>query len=78
MANRLARYNHLQHYDLTSLRILYTGGSSMGKEAEDLVRKRFPQTSFLQAYGKTRYILPEFDATIIPNVMFLLRYDGTW
>nr|XP_034180941.1 PKS-NRPS hybrid synthetase psoA-like [Osmia lignaria] len=53
MVNRLARYNNLQHYDLSSLRNLYTGGSSMGKEAEDLARKRFPQTLLLQAYGMT-------------------------
>ena len=53
MVNRLARYNNLQHYDLSSLRFLFTGGSSMGKEAEDLARKRFPQSLFLQAYGMT-------------------------
>lgn len=52
MMNRLARYNRLQDFDLSSLKLFYTGGSFVGKIAEDLLRKRFPQTTVVQTYGK--------------------------
>ncbi|XP_003704786.1 luciferin 4-monooxygenase [Megachile rotundata] len=53
MANRLARFSRLHEYDLSSLKILCTGGSAMGKEAEILLRKAFPTTKVIQGYGMT-------------------------
>ncbi|XP_071876897.1 uncharacterized protein [Bombus fervidus] len=53
MANRLARYSHLHDYDLSSLKILFTGGATMKQECQDLLKNHFPSASVMQAYGMT-------------------------
>ncbi|XP_033364444.1 4-coumarate--CoA ligase 1-like [Bombus vosnesenskii] len=53
MANRLARYTHLHDYDLSSLKVLFTGGATMKQESQDLLQNHFPNTFVMQAYGMT-------------------------
>lgn len=53
MANRLARFDRLHEYDISSLKIMFTGGSTMEEAAENLLRKRFPSVSVRQGYGMT-------------------------
>ncbi|XP_017787848.1 PREDICTED: 4-coumarate--CoA ligase 1-like [Habropoda laboriosa] len=53
MSNRFARFNRLHDYNLSSLKILFTGGASLNKESQDLLRKQLPHTTILQAYGMT-------------------------
>lgn len=53
MSNRLVRYNHLHEYNLTSLKVLLTGGAVLTKQSEELIRKNLPNTRIIQAYGMT-------------------------
>ncbi|XP_060811443.1 uncharacterized protein LOC132904738 [Bombus pascuorum] len=53
MANRLARYSHLHDYDLSSLKVFFTGGATMKQESQDLLKNHFPTTTITQAYGMT-------------------------
>nr|POE64328.1 4-coumarate--coa ligase 1 [Quercus suber] len=43
----------LHKYDLSSIRMLKSGGAPLGKELEEAVRAKFPNAKFGQGYGMT-------------------------
>ncbi|KAL0012731.1 hypothetical protein SO802_007839 [Lithocarpus litseifolius] len=43
----------LHKYDLSSIRMLKSGGAPLGKELEETVRAKFPNAKFGQGYGMT-------------------------
>lgn len=49
----ISKYPSLDKYDLSSLRILKSGGAPLGKELEDAVRAKFPNVTLGQGYGMT-------------------------
>nr|AFZ78520.1 4-coumarate: CoA ligase [Populus tomentosa]APR63560.1 4-coumarate--CoA ligase family protein 3 [Populus tomentosa] len=49
----IARSPDLDKHDLSSLRMIKSGGAPLGKELEDTVRAKFPQARLGQGYGMT-------------------------
>nr|ACM69363.1 4-coumarate:CoA ligase [Humulus lupulus] len=49
----IAKYPDLDKYDLSSLKVLKSGGAPLGKELEDTVRTKFPNVTLGQGYGMT-------------------------
>lgn len=49
----IAKSPELDNYDLSSIRVLKSGGAPLGKELEDTVRAKFPQAKLGQGYGMT-------------------------
>ncbi|GAU16187.1 hypothetical protein TSUD_298180 [Trifolium subterraneum] len=49
----IAKSPDLNKYDLSSIRILKSGGAPLGKELEDTVRTKFPKAILGQGYGMT-------------------------
>ncbi|EXC37569.1 4-coumarate--CoA ligase 1 [Morus notabilis] len=49
----IAKYPSLDKYDLSSLRVLKSGGAPLGKELEYTVRAKFPNVTLGQGYGMT-------------------------
>nr|AWJ58442.1 4-coumarate CoA ligase [Boehmeria nivea] len=49
----IARHPGLDAHDLSSLRVLKSGGAPLGKELEDTVRAKFPNVTLGQGYGMT-------------------------
>ncbi|KAK2425527.1 4-coumarate--CoA ligase [Trifolium repens] len=49
----IAKSPDLNKYDLSSIRILKSGGAPLGKELEDTVRNKFPKVILGQGYGMT-------------------------
>ncbi|XP_004486593.1 4-coumarate--CoA ligase 1 [Cicer arietinum] len=49
----IAKSPDLQNYDLSSIRILKSGGAPLGKELEHTVRAKFPNAILGQGYGMT-------------------------
>nr|AHA42444.1 4-coumarate:CoA ligase [Cannabis sativa] len=49
----IAKYPDLHKYDLSSLKVLKSGGAPLGKELEDTVRAKFPNVTLGQGYGMT-------------------------
>ncbi|KAH7515293.1 hypothetical protein FEM48_Zijuj10G0011400 [Ziziphus jujuba var. spinosa] len=49
----ISKYPELDKYDLSSLRVLKSGGAPLGKELEDSVRCKFPNVTLGQGYGMT-------------------------
>nr|AAL35216.1 4-coumarate:CoA ligase [Amorpha fruticosa] len=49
----IAKSPDLEKYDLSSIRVLKSGGASLGKELEDTVRAKFPKAKLGQGYGMT-------------------------
>jgi 4-coumarate--CoA ligase len=49
----IAKSPDLNKYDLSSIRILKSGGAPLGKELEDTVRNKFPKAILGQGYGMT-------------------------
>lgn len=49
----IAKSPDLNKYDLSSIRILKSGGAPLGKELEDTVRTKFPNAILGQGYGMT-------------------------
>nr|ACZ64784.1 4-coumarate:CoA ligase [Galega orientalis] len=49
----IAKSPDLNKYDLSSIRILKSGGAPLGKELEDTVRAKFPKAILGQGYGMT-------------------------
>ncbi|AES86324.1 putative acid--thiol ligase [Medicago truncatula] len=49
----IAKSPELDKYDLSSIRVLKSGGAPLGKELEDTVRAKFPKAKLGQGYGMT-------------------------
>ncbi|KAG6791184.1 hypothetical protein POTOM_000296 [Populus tomentosa] len=49
----IAKSPDLDKHDLSSLRMIKSGGAPLGKELEDTVRAKFPQARLGQGYGMT-------------------------
>ncbi|CAK8535570.1 unnamed protein product [Lathyrus sativus] len=49
----IAKSRDLNKYDLSSIRILKSGGAPLGKEMEESVRTKFPKAILGQGYGMT-------------------------
>ncbi|KAJ1429238.1 AMP-dependent synthetase/ligase [Sesbania bispinosa] len=49
----IAKSPDLDKYDLSSIRVLKSGGAPLGKELEDTVRAKFPKAKLGQGYGMT-------------------------
>ncbi|KAK7325327.1 hypothetical protein VNO77_29489 [Canavalia gladiata] len=49
----IAKSPHLHNYDLSSIRVLKSGGAPLGKELEDTLRAKFPNATLGQGYGMT-------------------------
>ncbi|KAJ7952021.1 4-coumarate:CoA ligase [Quillaja saponaria] len=49
----IARSPDLDKYDLSSIKMLKSGGAPLGKELEDTVRAKFPNAKLGQGYGMT-------------------------
>ncbi|RDY01547.1 4-coumarate--CoA ligase 1, partial [Mucuna pruriens] len=49
----IAKSPHLSNYDLSSIRVLKSGGAPLGKDLEDTVRAKFPNAKLGQGYGMT-------------------------
>ncbi|KAJ7962713.1 4-coumarate:CoA ligase [Quillaja saponaria] len=49
----IARSADIDKYDLSSIRMLKSGGAPLGKELEDTVRAKFPKAKLGQGYGMT-------------------------
>ncbi|KAJ4830135.1 4-coumarate--CoA ligase 2 [Turnera subulata] len=49
----IAKSPDLDKYDLSSVRMLKSGGAPLGKELEDTVRAKFPNAKLGQGYGMT-------------------------
>lgn len=47
----IAKSPELDNYDLSSIRVLKSGGAPLGKELEDTVRAKFPQAKLGQVCG---------------------------
>ncbi len=53
MIERLASHPELERFDISSLRMLGYGGSSMPAASLDFARSRFPGVDFIQGFGQT-------------------------
>ncbi|CAK8574539.1 unnamed protein product [Lathyrus sativus] len=49
----ISKSPELDSYDLSSIRVLKSGGAPLGKELEDSVRAKFPKAKLGQGYGMT-------------------------
>ncbi|CAJ1954938.1 unnamed protein product [Sphenostylis stenocarpa] len=49
----IAKSPDLTNYDLSSIRVLKSGGAPLGKELEDTLRAKFPNAKLGQGYGMT-------------------------
>ncbi|KAF3430959.1 hypothetical protein FNV43_RR25689 [Rhamnella rubrinervis] len=49
----ISKYPDLHKYDLSSLRVLKSGGAPLGKELEHTLRAQFPNVTLGQGYGMT-------------------------
>ncbi|XP_061373097.1 4-coumarate--CoA ligase 1 isoform X1 [Gastrolobium bilobum] len=49
----IAKSPDLSNYDLSSIRVLKSGGAPLGKELEDTLRAKFPNARLGQGYGMT-------------------------
>ncbi|XP_018830336.1 4-coumarate--CoA ligase 1-like [Juglans regia] len=49
----IAKSPDLEKYDLSSIRMLKSGGAPLGKEIEETVKAKFPNAKFGQGYGMT-------------------------
>ncbi|XP_057454010.1 4-coumarate--CoA ligase 1-like [Lotus japonicus] len=49
----IAKSPDLEKHDLSSIRVLKSGGAPLGKELEDSVRAKFPKAKLGQGYGMT-------------------------
>ncbi|KAJ1405864.1 AMP-dependent synthetase/ligase [Sesbania bispinosa] len=49
----IAKSPDLHKYDLSSIRVLKSGGAPLGKELEDTLRAKFPNAKLGQGYGMT-------------------------
>ncbi|CAL5210417.1 unnamed protein product [Lathyrus oleraceus] len=49
----ISKSPELDSYDLSSIRVLKSGGAPLGKELEDTVRAKFPKAKLGQGYGMT-------------------------
>ncbi|XP_022948656.1 4-coumarate--CoA ligase 1-like isoform X2 [Cucurbita moschata] len=49
----IAKSPDLEKYDLSSIRMIKSGGAPLGKELEDTVRAKFPKAVLGQGYGMT-------------------------
>ncbi|XP_020232285.1 4-coumarate--CoA ligase 1 [Cajanus cajan] len=49
----IAKSPNLNNYDLSSIRLLKSGGAPLGKELQDTLRAKFPNASLGQGYGMT-------------------------
>ncbi|XP_062154824.1 4-coumarate--CoA ligase 2-like [Alnus glutinosa] len=49
----ITKFPDLHKYDLSSIKMLKSGGAPLGKEIEDTVKAKFPKALFGQGYGMT-------------------------
>nr|AGW16014.1 4-coumarate:coenzyme A ligase 2 [Pueraria montana var. lobata] len=49
----IAKSPDLNNYDLSSIRVLKSGGAPLGKELEDTLKAKFPNSKLGQGYGMT-------------------------
>ncbi|XP_038897161.1 4-coumarate--CoA ligase 2-like [Benincasa hispida] len=49
----IAKSSEFEKYDVSSVRVLKSGGAPLGKELEDAVRAKFPAAILAQGYGMT-------------------------
>ncbi|KAE7999761.1 hypothetical protein FH972_004162 [Carpinus fangiana] len=49
----ITKFPDLEKYDLSSIKMLKSGGAPLGKETEEIVKSKFPNALFGQGYGMT-------------------------